>query len=73
MLQNISISNKCCSYDIFYSWKKYKKMYHGSGKKKSAQLLYYNITTNKNVQQIGILEWFWKYHVNTEEDREEWL
>ncbi len=73
MLQNISISNKCCFYDIFYSWKKYKKNVSLFWKKKSTLLLYYNITTNKNVSANWHIRMILEVSCDTEEDREEWL
>ncbi len=42
-------------------------------KKKSAQLLYYNITTNKNVSANCHIRMILEVSCDTEEDREEWL
>ncbi len=49
-----------------------KKMYQ-FWKKKSAQLLYYNITTNKNVSANWHIRMILEVSCDTEEDREEWL
>ncbi len=58
---------------MFYSWKKYKKKIITVLEKKSAQLLYYNITTNKNISANWHIRMILEVSCDTEEDREEWL